>query len=186
VLLSVAHREREETFLDPPKVCATEAMGALPRLDESFPRQYEAHAKGERWTGVFGEDSSGLQTGLFTTPDDGSLCGYFVEAANPISWFRVESTPIRLVLPFPPHRLLVFGNFTEFVAYRFASESIDVRLHVAWRSARLGWDDLEVSRVTHDRIEGRAWHAPDDRMMGFSLDVQTGEHEGGAYAPHID
>ena len=82
--------------------------------------------------------------------------------------------------------MLVFANFTEFVGYRFDDESIDVRLELAWRSSRLGWDDLEVSRVTGDRIEGKAWHAPDDRMVGYSLDVRTGEHEGGAYPPDAD
>jgi hypothetical protein len=187
----------------------------LPTLDESFPRRYEARAKGElstpddllyfpgrpglivevtpkpgkRWTAVFGQDSPGFLTGLYTTPDDGSLCvvssgrGYFVEAADPISWFQVESRPIRLALPFPEHGLLIFGNFTDFIAYRFDGASIDVRLAVAWRSGRLGWDELEVSRVTPDRIEGRAWYAPEDCMLGYSLDVQTGEHQGGAYPP---
>jgi len=64
---------------------------------------------------------------------------------------------------------------------RVDSDSIDVRLDVAWRTARLGWDELDVTRTTEDRIEGQAWHAPDDLMVGFSVDVQTGEHEGGAY-----
>jgi hypothetical protein len=77
----------------------------------------------------------------------------------------------------------VFGDFTGFIAYRFDPDAIGVRLEVAWRSARLGWDDLAVTRTTDDRIEGQAWHAPDERMVGFSVDVQTGEHEGGAY-PH--
>ena len=185
----------------------------LPKLDESFPRRYEAEARsrletpdallyfparpvltvavkpkrGNAWTGAFGEEYPGGLTGIYTTPDDRSLCvvcsgyGYFVETSDPNSWFRVECIPVRFVLPFRKHGLLVFGNFTDFVAYRFDDESIDVRLEVAWRTARLGWDDLEVAGTTEDRIEGRAWHAPDDRMIGFSIDVQTGAHEGGAY-----
>jgi hypothetical protein len=110
----------------------------------------------------------------------------FSGTPDPNSWFRVECIPVRYALPFPKHGLLVFGNFTEFVAYRFDKESIDVRLELAWRSSRLGWDDLEVSRVTDDHIEGKAWHAPDDRMVSYSLDVRTGEHEGGAYPLDAD
>jgi hypothetical protein len=189
--------------------------GDLPELDESFPRRYDAHAqgllqtpdefvyfparpvltvavapkRGQRWTGVFGEDYPGGFTGVYTTPDDRSLCvvcsgyGYFVEATDPSAWLRVECVPVRFVIPCPNHGLIVFGDFTEFVGYRFDDALIGIRLEVAWRTARLGWDDLEVTRVTDDRIEGRAWHAPDDRMVGFSVDLATGAHEGGAYPP---
>lgn len=184
-------------------------------LDVSFPHRYRAEAKGwletaadyiffparpgltievtpkggKAWTGVFGEDHLGFVTGLYTTPDDNTVCvassgaGYLVPATEPQSWASVDCIPVRFVLPFPQHGLLVFGNFTEFTAYRFNAEEIDVRLEVAWRSARLGWDDLDVRQVTEDRIEGQAWHAPDDRMVGYSVDVRTGEHEGGAYPP---
>lgn len=143
---------------------------------------------GKAWTGVFGAEWPDFLTGLFSTPDEQTLCvvcggsGYFVETTEAQSaWFRVECAPVRFVLPFPDHGLLVFGNFTDFTAYRLDDSSIDVRLDVAWRSARLGWDDLDVTRTTDDRIEGQAWYAPDNRMIGFSVDVRTGEHEGGAY-----
>jgi hypothetical protein len=145
-------------------------------------------AKDDVWTGVFGDGlGEDLVTGLFTTPDENSVCvvstgeGYFVQADDPGAWLRVDCIPVRVILPFPQHRLLVFGNFTELVAYGFDPESIDVRLKVAWRTDRLGWDGLEVVRVTDERIEGQAWHAPAERMVGFSVDVNTGRHEGGAY-----
>jgi hypothetical protein len=128
--------------------------------------------------------------GLYTTPDRDTICvvaggaGYLVDADEPDhAWVTVDCTPIRLVLPFPKLGLLVFGNFTDFTAYRLDPEHVSVRLTIAWRSARLGWDDLAVTHTTDDRIEGHAWHAPNDRMVGFSLDVATGEHEGGAYPP---
>jgi hypothetical protein len=147
----------------------------------------------ESWTGAFGEDDSSFITGLFTTPHESALCvvcggaGYFVQTDEPESaWSPVECSPIRLVLPFPKHGLLVFGNFTGFVAYRCDPTFPSVYLIEAWRSARLGWDDLEVTQTTEDRLEGRAWHAPERRMVGFSLDARTGEHEGGAYPRERD
>ena len=147
--------------------------------------------RGRSWSGAFGEEwaSPTYATGLYTTPDRDTICvvssgaGYFVETTEPeLAWIPVTCTPIRLVLPFPKLGLLVFGNFTDFTAYRLDPEHATV-MKIAWRSARLGWDDLAVTRTTDDRIEGHAWHAPDDRMVGFSLDVATGEHEGGAYPP---
>jgi hypothetical protein len=140
------------------------------------------------WTGVFaGHDRAArpaipFLTGLFTTPDEGGFCvvcrgiGYFVDAEEgpTAEWFRVSCEPIRYVLPFPQHGLIVFADFTSFIAYRYADEVIG--LEEAWRSVRLGDDELDVLRMTDDRIEGRVWHAPRDQMLGFSLDVRTGEH----------
>jgi hypothetical protein len=181
-----------------PRRYEAEALGALDVPDDLlyFPARPRLMVRvnpkrGDEWAGAFGEDYPGGLTGLYTTPDDRALCvvssghGYFIETTDPSSWFRVECIPVRFVLPFPRHGVLVFGNFTDFVAYRFDDESIDVRLEIAWRTARLGWDDLEVTQVTDDRIEGRAWHAPDDRMLGYSVDIRTGSHEGGAYPPDL-
>jgi hypothetical protein len=147
----------------------------------------------EAWKAVFpGHDlaGGGAVTGLFTTPVPDMLCvvcrgvGYAVDLEEtPLTHHGLEiwSTPVRSVLPFPRHRLIVFGDFIHLVGYRLVDQPGDYGLREAWRSARLGYDDLEILRTTEDRIEGRAWNAPRDEMMGFSLDVRTGEHEGGAY-----
>jgi hypothetical protein len=94
----------------------TAAMSApdeLPRLDESFPRQYDARAKGELdrddllyfpgrpglvvevqpkaaagWTGVFGADSPGFLSGIFTTPDEHSE----LHGVRGIAWTSSRST----------------------------------------------------------------------------------------------
>lgn len=75
--------------------------------------------------------------------------------------------------------LIVFGDFMTFTAYRFSDRIGYYGLEQAWRSSELGTDELEVVRTTEHRIEGRAWDAAPDKMVGFSLDVRTGEHEGG-------
>lgn len=142
--------------------------------------------RGASWSAAFGEDYSGFPSGLYTTPARDTVCviaggaGYLVETRDPQhGWVSLACNPVRFVLPFASHGLLVFGSFIDFVAYQLNPD--DQELEVAWRSARLGWDDLAVTRVTDDRIEGEAWHAPQDRMIGFSLDARSGEHEGGAY-----
>lgn len=170
------------------------AQGRLPTPDDLlyFPSrpalvvQVTPH-RGEPWSAAFGEDYFGFPSGLYTTPAPDTVCvvaggaGYFVETRDPQhGWVSLACTPVRFVLPFASYGLLVFGSFIDFVAYHLNPDD-DQELTVAWRSARLGWDDLAVTRVTDDRIEGEAWHAPEDRMIGFSLDVRSGEHEGGAY-----
>lgn len=156
---------------------------ARPRLEVEVRPQ-----AGAAWIGVFaGDEGSETATGLYTTPDDRSLCvvaageGYFVEADDPRSWTSIACTPVRHVLPLGNLALIVFADFTSLVAYRFDPGSVAIRLDVAWRSARLGWDELEIARITPDRIEGTAWHASTDASVGFSVNARTGEHEGGAY-----
>jgi hypothetical protein len=178
-------------------------------LDEQFPRRYRAEFRGRlhvpdhvlyiparpalviavtpddgrAWAAAFGEYAPTGLSGIFSTPGAETVCvvsggaGYFVGVDDAVrEWSAVDCDPVRYVLPFPNHGRLVFGSFTDVVAYR---ADPDLQVDVAWRS-RLGWDDLEVTRTTEDRIEGRSWHAPDDRMIGFSLDVVSGEYEGGA------
>lgn len=178
-------------------------------LDDSFPRTYEASIHGPfetpdglefiparpsliveirpkrepAWTAVFGGEGS-FVTGLYTTPNEEVLCvvsngsGYHVLAESSQEWLPVECMPIRYVIPMPQHDLIVFADWISLVAY---GPHPDSGLEVAWRSERLGYDDLEITGVTAERIEGRAWNAPDDTMYGFSVDGRSGRHEGGAY-----
>jgi hypothetical protein len=164
-------------ILDASFACRYEAVarGRLPTPDDLlyFPSRPTllvevTPGRGAPWTGAFGEEwaSPAYATGLYTTPERDTICvvasgaGYFVNTTEPESaWIPVACTPIRLVLPFRKLGLLVFGNFTDFTAYRFDPEQATI-MKVAWRSARLGWDDLAVTRTTDDRIEGHAWHTP--------------------------
>lgn len=144
--------------------------------------------RGERWRAIFcGEPVDEYIDRLLTTPAPDTLCviagghGYFVQATDRYAWEQVECTPIRQALGIPDQGLLVFGDFIQLVAYEHDPTSIDTAVKMRWRSARLGWDRLEVLGVAAGILHGRAWHARDDRMVGFTVDLDTGLHEGGAY-----
>lgn len=130
---------------------------------------------GGSWTATFGtrEADDQFVTGLFSTPWRDTLCvvvrgdGYFVRVTEPGRFYPVDCIPVRHVLSFPRRRLLVFGNFTGFVAFGPAPATPDIQ--PAWRTAPLGFDDLEVSSVSEDSVEGRAWNAPEERMVPFRV-----------------
>ncbi len=143
---------------------------------------------GPAWTATFGgEEADGdFVSGLFTCPSPNALCvvvrgsGYFVRVTEAGTFHSVECRPVRHVLQFRDHGMIVFGDFAQFVAYDQTVGSVHDP-EPRWRTAPLGFDDLEISRVTEDRIEGRAWNAPHQRMVPYSVDVATGRHEGGGF-----
>jgi hypothetical protein len=146
------------------------------------------------WTAVFaGHKPSESRptpavTGLFTTPDEDLLCVvaggvvYFVEPGDehPFGRRSMVTNPIRHVLPFPAHGVIVFADIAYIYGYGFVEKPGCYGVYEIW-CERLGDDELKVVRVTEDRIEGSAWNAPSEEVRGFSLDVRTGEYEGGAY-----
>jgi hypothetical protein len=80
---------------------------------------------GEHWlaTFAFGKIAPKGASGILTTPDPKRLCvvaqgeGYFVSANAPMSWERVQATPIIDIRAVPAQEIIVFAEFTRLVAY---------------------------------------------------------------------
>lgn len=135
---------------------------------------------GSEWIGTFafGRTAPKGTSGIFTTPDSNRLCavangaGYFVIANNPESWEMVDATPIIDVRLIPNHGIIVFAEFTGLVAY----DSNGVR----WRTGRLTWDNLRLTKVTDTIIGGEFWDIRSETIESFAVDLATGTHRGGA------
>jgi hypothetical protein len=135
---------------------------------------------GATWVGAFarGFQTEDLVTGVYAWPDGLSLAvvsagyGYVVKAADPSSWIRLQPMPITDVRVFPEHKLVVFTDFTHMFAYNGAKN--------LWKSDRLSWDGITVTKVATNHIFGIAWDAMQDKEVEFAIDVRNGEHTGGA------
>lgn len=135
-------------------------------------------AHGKPWIGVFAP--SGISpkevSGIFTTPDPHRVCvvtagiGYLVSTDDPRIWEDVEVAPIRDVRPVPSHRILVFADFTDLVAYGDSG--------LKWRTNRLAWDDLTITEITDVAIRGEYWDPSIETTRGFSVNLETGASEG--------
>jgi hypothetical protein len=111
-------------------------------------------------------------------PDPGHLCvvsrgrGYVVPVDEPACYEELEFHPILDVRAVARHGILVFANFTELMAYDTAG--------FRWRTARLAWDSLKITEVNDGEIRGEFWNIRSEQMSSFAVDLQTGEHRGGA------
>jgi hypothetical protein len=134
---------------------------------------------GQSWLGTFafGTDRSKGFSGIFTTPTIGRLCvvaagvGYFVSADSPEEWERVIATPVMDVRSNSTCGIIVFADFTRLVAYGQSG--------LKWKTGRLAWDDLKITDMTANSIKGEYFDVPGQAVATFTVDLITGNHEGG-------
>lgn len=131
---------------------------------------------GTAWLGLFGGFRPGRGR-LFSTPHERRLLvvsgdrAYLVPVDSPAGT-EVVPAAVHGVFLAPARGLLVIQDLTGFEAYG--------REGRVWRSARVSWDGLTVTRVSEDVIEGTATDLQ-DREIPFRLDLATGRHEGGSW-----
>ena len=134
---------------------------------------------GEPWIGCFGFGDTSGPTKVYSSPQKGMVCvvsrgdGYIVSVEDPTQYERVKLCPILGAYPVSEQNLIVFHNFTDFVAYGVKG--------LAWRSKRISYDGIKVDRLEDGFLFGQAWDAPTGKDVCFRLDLRTGIHEGGSY-----
>jgi hypothetical protein len=132
------------------------------------------------WVGSFarGFETNDLVTGIYGWPDGVSIgvvsagYGYVVRASGPKGWTRLQPMPITDVRVLPEHKLIIVADFTHIFAYG-AEKSM-------WKTERLSWDGITITKVGTNHVFGLAWDGTADKEVEFVLDVRTGEHTGGA------
>ena len=128
---------------------------------------------GKTWVGVFAF-GPGSRTAVISTPESNTVCviskggGYLVNAHSPELWEEVHACPVIDFRLLPGHQLLVFSDFTGLAAYG--------RNGLVWRSPRVCWDDLKITKVTSETVEGTGYDPTNSfkQEMRFSVDVKTG------------
>jgi len=128
---------------------------------------------GKTWVGVFAF-GFGSRTGVISTPEPNTVCviskggGYLVNAESPELWQEVRACPVIDFRLLPEHELLVFCDFTGLAAY--GSNGL------VWRSPRVCWDDLKITNVTSETIEGTGYDPTNSfkKEMRFAVDLKTG------------
>lgn len=91
-----------------------------------------------------------------------------MNAESPGLWEEVRACPVIDFRLLPEHELLVFSDFTRLAAYG--------RDGLVWRSPQVCWDDLKITDVTRETIEGTG-HDPTNSLkkeMHFAVDLRTG------------
>ena len=122
------------------------------------------------WVGRFarGFDGDHLPSGVYAWPDGVSLAvvsagyGYVLKAAeHGKNWLRLQPMPITDVRVLPEPGLIVFTDFTHMFAYGAQK--------TAWKSERLSWDGITVTKVATNHIFGLAWDAEQNKEVQISI-----------------
>ncbi|MDQ2835645.1 MAG: hypothetical protein M3Y50_18265 [Acidobacteriota bacterium] len=120
-----------------------------------------------------------MPTGVFGCPDPVQMCAvaggyaYLVDTARPERCTHLDMKPVVEVRPLITQGVLLFVGFHSIAAWG--------RDGLAWESARLSWEGLRIDTITDNTLHGFGWNLLTDREDAFSLDLLTGEHQGGGF-----
>jgi hypothetical protein len=137
---------------------------------EFFPTENRAS-----WVGNF--QRGGTQLNEVVEHPDGS--DVIVIAGGECYVVNVENRQLKdnfggyfnVIIPVPEKDILIFGSSIDFEAHGSSGR--------VWRSGRISWDGVRLLKLEGDTLTGEAWSF-EDVWIPFSLDVNSGEHKGGA------
>jgi hypothetical protein len=115
--------------------------------------------------------------GVWSCPNPDWICAiaggyaYLIDTTAPETWEQVEYRPVVEVRSLPEHGLLLFAGFHSLLAYGAEGKR--------WKTSRLTSEGLRLGEVRDGRLYGWAWDMRTDREVEFSVDLATGDHEGG-------
>jgi hypothetical protein len=122
-----------------------------------------------------------LPSGVFACPradDLLALAGgyaYLIDTLAPETCLHLPLRPVTQILPSPETDLILLAGFHHVLA-------VDAK-GIRWQSARLTWEGMTLTEIRDGRLYGLGWNLPADREVPFSVDLATGEHEGGGFQP---
>ena len=122
-----------------------------------------------------------MPTGVFACPNPQEMCAiaggyaYVIDTTQPERCTHIALNPVVEVRPLVPQELLLLVGFNSMVAWG--------RHDMAWESARLSWEGIRIIGVDGDLLHGFGWNLITDLEVAFTLDLRTGEHQGGGFTP---
>lgn len=120
-----------------------------------------------------------VPTGLFTCPNASEMCAvaggyaYIIDTEQPERCTHIALKPVVEVQELVSQGLLLFVGFHSIAAWG--------RCGLAWQSARLSWEGVRLSGIDGNTLHGVGWNLMTDREVAFSLDLLTGQHQGGGF-----
>jgi hypothetical protein len=130
-------------------------------------------------TCALGFAGPGVPTGLWSCPDPSWICVaaggyvYLVDTRDPKQWEQVEYRPVTEIRALPDQQLLIFAGFHSLQAWG--------REGKLWQTGRLSWDGVQITGTRGNSLYGQGWDMQTDRELEFEVNLQTGEHQGGAF-----
>ncbi len=130
-------------------------------------------------TCALGFSDPSLPTGVWSCPAPDSLLAiaggyaYLIDTCNPATCEFLPVRPVTSVLAAVPENLLLLAGFHAVLA--LGAEG------VRWQTARLSWEGVTLHTVENGQLHGQGWDMFADREVPFTVDLETGSHQGGGY-----
>ena len=121
-----------------------------------------------------------MPTGVFACPNAVQMCAvaggyaYVIDTAQPERSTHILLKPVVEVRPLVEQGLLLFVGFHSIASWG--------RNGLVWESARLSWEGIRITSIDGDQLHGMGWNLLTDREVSFSIDLLTGQHQGGGFA----
>jgi hypothetical protein len=125
-----------------------------------------------------------MPTGVLACPNPHQMCAvaggyaYIIDTAQPERCTHIALKPVVEVRPLVAQGLLLFVGFHSMAAWG--------RSGLAWESARLSWEGVRITSIDGGVLHGTGWDLRTDREVAFSLDLLTGQHQGGGFTPPLE
>lgn len=120
-----------------------------------------------------------VPTGLWGCPRAEEMCAvaggyaYVIDTVRPEVSTHVKLRPVVWVREVVEAGVLVFAGFHTVAAWGLNG--------LAWETRRLSWEGLRLGEVEGTVLHGWGWDVMSDKEVAFTVDLRTGEHEGGAF-----
>jgi|HubBroStandDraft_6_1064221.scaffolds.fasta_scaffold585502_2 hypothetical protein len=131
-------------------------------------------------TCALGFTDPAMPTAVFACPDAVQMCAvaggyaYVIDTSQPEHSTHITLKPVVEVRPLVAQGLLLFVGFHSMMAWGPND--------LAWESARLSWEGVRITSLDGDVLHGMGWNLLTDQEVAFSVDLLTGQHQGGGFA----
>lgn len=130
-------------------------------------------------TCALGFVDSSMPTDVLACPNPVELCAvaggyaYIIDTTRPERSTHIALKPVVEVRSLAEQNLLLFVGFHNVVAWGEHG--------LAWQTARLSWEGLRITAVEGNMLLGFGWNLMTDKEVAFSVDLLTGQHQGGGF-----
>jgi hypothetical protein len=130
-------------------------------------------------TCALGFTDSSVPTGVFACPNPQQMCAvaggyaYVIDTEKPEQSTHLTLKPVVEVMTLAAQTLLLFIGFHSMLAWGHDG--------LAWQTARLSWEGVRITGIEGSTLHGMGWNLLSDREVAFSVDLLTGQHQGGGF-----
>jgi hypothetical protein len=135
-------------------------------------------------TCALGFTNPAMPTRVFACPNPQEMCAvaggyaYIIDTERPEHSTHIAMKPVVEVRALVAQNLLLFVGFHSLQTWGMDG--------LAWESARLSWEGIQITSIEGDMLHGTGWNLLTDRETAFSVDLLTGKHHGGGFTPPLE